>query len=77
MGKRSNFDKIHRDFYPTFDTNAVPPSFISEIRGKRYAEPCCGQGDLVELLCDAAICKWESDIEDRGCGYLFERCGPQ
>jgi hypothetical protein len=72
LSKRSNFDKIPRDFYPTFDTNATPPSFIREIRGKRYAEPCCGQGDLVELLYDAAICKWESDIEDRGLGFLFD-----
>jgi len=72
MSKRSSFDKIPRDYYPTTDPNALPPKFIEFIRGKTYAEPCCGEGDLVELLMDVAVCRWESDVEYRGCGKIWD-----
>lgn len=72
MGKRSTFEKKPKDFYPTTDPNAIPPKFIEFVRGKRYAEPCCGAGDLVDLLADVAVCKWESDIEYRGAGKLWD-----
>jgi len=68
MSKRSSFDKVPKDFYPTCDPKAVPPKFVDFIRGKTYAEPCCGSGDLVDLLMDVATCKWETDIEYRGAG---------
>jgi hypothetical protein len=46
MGKRSNFARVERDFYPT-PFAAVPP-LISHLRGIRtFAEPCCGDGALV------------------------------
>jgi hypothetical protein len=49
MGKRSNFERIPRDFYPT-PFAAVPP-LIPHLRGVRtFAEPCCGDGALVRHL---------------------------
>jgi len=72
VSKRSDFDKIPRDYYPTTDPKSIPPKFIEFIRGKTYAEPCCGEGDLVDLLMDISICRWESDIEDRGAGKVWD-----
>jgi len=72
MGKRSDFERIPKDFYPTWDPNAIPKTFTDLIRGKRYAEPCCGEGDLVDLLTEFAVCRWESDIVDRGAGILYD-----
>lgn len=63
MGKRSNFEKRPRDFYPTFDPRAVEP-LVPFIRGKTYAEPCYGDGDLEDLLMDVATCKWRSDVRE-------------
>jgi hypothetical protein len=46
MGKRSNFEHIPRDFYPT-PFAAVPP-LIAHLRGVRtFTEPCCGNGALI------------------------------
>lgn len=61
MGKRSDFEKIPKDFYPTVDPRAVVP-LIPFVRGKTYAEPCYGEGDLEDLLADVATCKWRSDV---------------
>ena len=65
MSKRSTFDKISKDFYPTIDPNAIPTKLVEFIRGKTYAEPCCGEGDLVDLLTDVSLCRWESDIDPK------------
>ena len=49
MGKRSSFERIPQDFYPT-PYAAVPP-LIPHLRGVRtFAEPCCGDGALVRHL---------------------------
>jgi hypothetical protein len=64
MSKRSNFGKVPKDFYPTTDPKAVPPKLVDFIRGKTYAEPCYGNGDLEDLLMDVATCKWRSDIRE-------------
>lgn len=69
MSKRSNFPKVEKDYYPTVDPKAIPSQLVKFIRGKTYAEPCCGAGDLVDLLYDISICKWESDIVYRGAGH--------
>ena len=58
MGKRSNFERIPRDFYPT-PLKAVPP-LIPYLQGIRsFAEPCAGDGALVRHLessgCAASI----------------------
>lgn len=49
MGKRSSFERIERDFYPT-PYKAVPP-LIPHLRGViKFAEPCCGNGALIRHL---------------------------
>ena len=64
MGKRSSLEKIPKDFYPTTDPKAIPPKLVEFIRGKSYASPCYGNGDLEDLLMDVAICRWRSDIRE-------------
>lgn len=72
MGKRSDFDKVPRDFYPTVDPFAVVP-LIPYIRGLRYAEPCYGNGDLEDLLYDVAFCAWRSDVRETvGCSKVID-----
>ena len=62
MGKRSNFERIPRDFYPT-PFAAVPP-LIPHLRGVRtFAEPCCGDGALVRHLESFGLrCVYAGDI---------------
>lgn len=61
MGKRSEFKRIEKDFYPTIDIRAwlalkphLPDYFT-------YAEPCCGDGHLIDMMGEA-VCWWSSDI---------------
>jgi len=65
LSKRSSMTKVPKDYYPTRDPAAIPPKLIEFIKGKTYAEPCCGEGDLVELLKETAFCRWMVDIENR------------
>jgi hypothetical protein len=63
MGKRSSgFERIPRDFYPT-PLAAVPP-LIPHLRGIRtFAEPCCGDGALVNYLeAHGLRCVYQGDI---------------
>ena len=62
MGKRSSFERIPRDFYPT-PYAAVPP-LIPHLRGVRtFAEPCCGDGALVRHLESFGLrCVYAGDI---------------
>lgn len=53
MGKRSNFERIPKDLYRTFDPRAVRPLLPYLKPGTRYVEPCAGHGDLIGQL-DAA-----------------------
>jgi hypothetical protein len=64
MGKRSSFERIPRDFYPT-PYAAVPP-LIPHLRGIRtFAEPCCGDGTLVRHLESCGLrCVYQGDIAD-------------
>jgi hypothetical protein len=64
MGKRSTFDRIPRDFYPTPHL-AVPP-LIPHLRGVRsFAEPCAGDGALVRHLEGFGLrCVYAGDIRD-------------
>lgn len=64
MSKRSDFEKVPKDFYPTTDPKAVPTKLVEFIRGKNYASPCYGEGDLEDLLMDVATCRWRSDIRE-------------
>jgi len=68
MGKRSNFEKIPKDFYGTTDPKALPEDFLRFISCKNYGEPCCGNGDLINLIVDVSYCVWASDVEVRPVG---------
>jgi len=71
MGKRSDFDRLTRDFYATIDPKALPETFLECVSGSTYAEPCYGNGDLVRLIGDRAECLHKSDIEGgEGCQQL-------
>ena len=72
MSKRNqSFDRVSRDYYPTIDPKAIPPNLLKHIRGKTYAEPFYGEGDLEDLLMDIATCKWRSDIRETvGCSSV-------
>lgn len=65
MGKRSNFKKIEKDAYMTFDPRAVRPLlsyYNSSYFPFHYYEPCVGRGDLINLL-QGNNCVGSSDIE--------------
>ena len=63
MGKRSNFERVERDFYPTpvsavLPLLAVVPPFIN------FLEPCAGDGALVKHLEAHKMACWDAfDIE--------------
>jgi len=64
MGKRSDFERIERDFYPT-PYEAVLP-LVDHLPQKPFSfiEPCAGDGRLVKHLnAHGGICTWASDIE--------------
>ena len=64
MGKRSTFERVAGDFYPT-PFAAVPP-LIPHLRAARvrtFAEPCCGDGSLVSHLTSHRLrCVYQGDI---------------
>ena len=65
MGKRSDYERVERDFYPT-PWQAVEPLVPHLPKNFAFAEPCAGDGALVrhiETLIDGAWCSWASDIE--------------
>lgn len=63
MGKRSNFERKERDFYPT-PREAVEPLRIHLPREYAYAEPCAGDGALTDQLSAHRIwCFYMGDIE--------------
>jgi hypothetical protein len=65
MGKRSNFERRERDFYPT-PFSAVFPLIKHLKKGDTFSEPCCGQNDLVQhLQFYNFMCTSATDI-DRG-----------
>lgn len=65
MGKRSSFERVERDFYPTPYEAVVPLQKHIPIHST-YAEPCSGTGDLIWHLFKMKFhCSWASDIENR------------
>lgn len=63
MGRYSNYTVDRpKDFWPSVDPDIITPVFEMFIRGKRYAEPCWGDGALERLIGDRAFCGWASDI---------------
>lgn len=62
MGKRSDFARIERDFYPTPPAAVAP--LLPFLKPKTlFVEPCAGDGALVgHLEAEGHRCVWESDI---------------
>jgi hypothetical protein len=70
MGKRSDFERVPRDFYPT-PYEAVVPLLPHLAPGTRYAEPCAGDGALIKhLALHGHICAAAADIEPRANGII-------
>lgn len=62
MGKRSSFERVERDFYPT-PLKAVEPLIPHLPDNCMFSEPCAGNGALVDHLKSLGHnCIWESDI---------------
>ena len=68
MGKRSDFVRVERDFYPTPITAVLP--LLSHLEEKTvFAEPCAGDGRLSNHLESFGhISMYRSDIEPRAEG---------
>jgi len=65
MGKRSDFERVEKDYYPTIDPRAVAALLPHLPPKATFAEPCYGQGHLVPPLEAAGhSCLWATDISD-------------
>ena len=64
MGKRSNFERVERDYYPTPIEAVLPLVFHLPYFGL-FAEPCAGDGRLVRHIEQLTDLKgyWMTDIE--------------
>lgn len=63
MGKRSDFERVEKDFYRTIDPRAVQALLPHILYKVRYWEPCCGDGDLIAWLgYEGANCVQATDI---------------
>lgn len=72
MGKRSDFARIPRDFYPT-PIAAVLPLLPHLPYGTMFVEPCAGDGALIRHLENAGMsCESAYDIEPRS-ECVFQR----
>lgn len=72
MGKRSDFDRIPRDYYPT-PIEAVEPLIDHLPYGEfDFVEPCAGDGRLIDHIWNLthgfAECIFASDIEPKADG---------
>ncbi|WWT39633.1 putative adenine-specific methylase [Microcystis phage Mel-JY03] len=73
MGKRSTFERLPRDFYPT-PAEAVAPLLPHLQPATTFFEPCAGDGALVRHLEAAGhICALASDIEPQA-DWIEQRC---
>ena len=64
MGKRSNFERNPRDFYPTPNEAVIP--LLPHLPEKGlFAEPCAGDGRLIEHIEELTSLSgyWMTDIE--------------
>ena len=68
MGKRSNFERVPRDYYPT-PIEAVEPLISHLPYAFDYVEPCAGDGRLIKhitkLTDGMGECIYACDIEPR------------
>ena len=64
MGKRSEFDRVERDHYPTFDPRAVRALLPHLPFATHFVEPCAAGGVLLDQLVAAGhVCVEAYDIE--------------
>jgi hypothetical protein len=64
VGKRSTFERVPRDFYPT-PYEAVVPLLAHLVPSTLFDEPCVGSGDLVRHLEQHGHkCLNQSDIDE-------------
>lgn len=63
MGKRSDFVRRERDFYPT-PKEAVEPLLPHLPEGAKYFEPCAGDGALIRAL-PSGTCVGSCDVEPK------------
>jgi hypothetical protein len=69
MGKRSDFERKPRDFYPTPFAAVEPLIDHLQHRKFKFSEPCAGDGQLCRHLeYFGGICMWASDIEPQLAG---------
>ena len=63
MGKRSTFERLPRDFYPT-PFEAVRPLLPHLPPHTKFVEPCAGDGALIDALVgECHVCTYAFDIE--------------
>lgn len=63
MGKRSSFERVERDFYPT-PSEAVLPLIPHIPKGMTFEEPCAGNGALLNALENHELyCRYSCDVE--------------
>lgn len=68
MGKRSSFDRLSKDLYPTIDPRAVPPvlPFLMAEGIRSFVDPCWGWGHSVGPLTRAGLtCLGRYDIDPK------------
>ena len=72
MGKRSNFDRVPRDYYPT-PLEAVEP-LVPHLPKRHFSfrEPCAGDGRLIQHIESLTLgkCSYAADIEPRAEGII-------
>ncbi len=72
MGKYSNYERKERDFYPT-PYEAVIPLLPHLKKCTKFAEPCAGDGILIDHLTkNGHECVWASDIEPQ-CSSVLKK----
>jgi len=68
MGKRSNFERVERDFYPT-PYEAVVPLLRHLPPETKFIEPCAGDGRLIRHIeRHGHQCVYACDLEPQGPG---------
>lgn len=69
MGKRSDFKRVERDFYPTPREAVVP--LLPHLSNGDFDEPCAGDGALVDHLRSFGHkCRFASDIAPQRAGIV-------
>lgn len=68
MGKRSNFKRVDKDYYPTIDVRAWEALKPNLPYYFKYAEPCYGGGHLSRMI-GVDKCVYSGDVETGQCAF--------